>query len=174
MITDKQLVAIGIRVAALFLALYGVSNLLRNGVVLFGDPKISAFYAVTLLSFSVAPVVLAIILWRFPLTITRKILPATQAGNPVSQLPIEALQVAVMLVAGTIILAIALPGIAYWIVYLGEVYASGKGMLTLRLYEVWPPVIETLFEVLFGFWLVLGPRAIISIFRKIRYAGAKK
>jgi len=171
--TDKQWVGLGVRVSGILLGIYFIAFVIRT-LSFFKHPETAANIDVT------AYVVLAIIILlivvlmiAFPLTVAGKIVPGELGGGSISSESKESIQRAILSVAGIIILAIRLPDLAYWFVYI-MMLNNQEGFDGTLGPDIIAPLVTTFIEIAIALWLILGAKGIIGEIRKLRTAGTDK
>jgi len=126
--------------------------------------------ALVLCVIGLVPVTLAAVLWFFPLTIARKLLPVLRVTPPPLSAPREHVEETAVFVLGVWVLASALPDLAYWIVTFARIDSADVASAWLP--EQIGGMVLTALSLLIGVWLVLGARGLIGAVRRLRYAGS--
>lgn len=165
----EHLVAVAIRVFAIFVVVYTL-RFGANLVPLIGDSEPVRASWTFFAFFAVPPLLAAALLWLFPLSLARALLPKVTATETKTAWGIDDVQVVALSVLGVWVLATALPDVFHWIVYgylmnkyqLGELSPENMG-------NVW----ATAIELVIGFWLVFGAKGISGIISIARTAGTK-
>lgn len=165
--TDTKLVGLGIRIAAIFLLLHGlgfISRTLPSYLEISADDQRSliAFWLVAIL-----PFLIAFVLWKFPSTIAGRLLPPSTTGTPVSNITIEHAQSAALTVVGVGILAIRLPDLIFWVVYLIQLSNQDSTAEPVPA-DTMALIITTVVEIILGLWLTLGAQGLIGMLQRIR------
>lgn len=167
----EDIVAVAVRLFALFLVITAVRH--AAGLASLGRHE-ELF--VTILSATAAlfalTVAFAAVLWYFPLTIARKLLPSLRdTGAPLSPEGLRVQEIATI-VLGLWVLASALPDTSYWLTL--ALFTSGAG------YEAfsWLPenkanVVATAVEIVIGLGLVLGARGLSNLLYRLRYGSGE-
>lgn len=165
--TNAQVVALGIRLFCIWLAIY----LLRQAPALWifntrEAPETNAAFVV--IAVSAVLVVVIILLWRFPLTVARKLLPTATLDQPTSY-TIDQLQSAAFCILGLWILTEAIPHLVYTSVI---VYHSTRpnAMVTLEPRN-FAAMAQMLAELVLGIWLLFGGKGLLGLIRWARYGG---
>lgn len=167
----EQMVGVAVRLFAVFLVAYTLryaTSLIAFAMVEPPDYINSTF----ILLFGFSPILIAIILWRFPLTVASKLIPKVTTGEkPKSPLSGPEIQVVAFSVLGLWLLASAIPDILYWIAY---VYRIKSVSISFRNVELTPQniggMVSASAEFILGLWLLLGSKSIVGIVRRLRHA----
>jgi hypothetical protein len=164
-----ELAAIAARIFAICLFLYALrsfSGFVRDiGPASTQNLTVSLFYFISIVFI---PVVIAAIIWRFPLTIAKAFLPAIKTEE-VRITDSNAFLPAALIVLGIYVLTYAIPDLLYYITIFYMI-ARGRsaGMLIESPHESIANFIVTVLEIMIAFWLILGNAGIINIIRRIR------
>ncbi len=165
----EQLVAVAIRVFAIFIVIYTIRYGASLLPIIESSDPVSASRA--FFGFSVVPPLLAAaILWLFPLSLARGLLPKVSAFEPNGALGAGDIQVVALAVLGVWVLGSAIPDVFYWVIFIYFTNKSGIGPLTP---ERMGNVAATIVELGVGFGLLFGARGISGIIKLARTAGAK-
>ena len=118
---------------------------------------------------SLASLAVAALLWYFPLTIARKLLPVMKEPKPlVDPVSRTALELA-LTVIGIWVLATAVMDLTYWIVLLAQAFGAEDGV------DFGPhqraSLVALAVEFALGLWLGLGSRGVVNLVQRLRYAG---
>lgn len=148
----EQLVAVAIRVFAIFIVIYTI----RYGASLLPileskDPPSASW--VFFGFFVIPPLLATAILWLFPLTVARGLLPKVSTSGPNDTLGIDQFQIVALSILGIWVLCAALPDVFYWIIFVYLMNRSEMGELTP---DHIGNILATGMELAIGFWLVLG------------------
>ena len=166
--TKEQIVALGIKLFAVFLLIYGIRSVAYLlPLSYFND--MSGWSWVMIGVFSFAFCCIALVLWFFPLIISRKLLPADDVKEGETIASIKDIDVIAFSIVGLLVLATAVPDIFYWIL-MWSVLLSGSLMEGVPANYMINTVV-TVFELIIGFWLLLGARGLRGFIRRLRYAG---
>ena len=162
----EDLVAVASRLFAVFL-LVTIARSFPSAAALLsqeGDRPSLALVAVVL----IAGIALCAILWFFPLTVARKLLPVMKEPRSEASIgPGSALSVGLTLL-GVWVLAYAIPDAIYWIT---------RFLLIRRMHVehyAWGPdeiasVVTTIAELVLAVWLVFGSSGIKRLIHRYRY-----
>lgn len=166
----EDIIAVAVRLFALFL----VVTAIRHAA---GLTSLGRYEELTTVMVSVTATIVALtfafaaVIWYFPLTIARKLLPSLRdAGTPLSAAG-HKLQESALIVLGLWVLASALPDTSYWLTLV--VFTSGVGSEGYT----WPPdnkasMVATAVEIAIGFVLILGARGLSNLLYRLRYGNA--
>lgn len=164
----QQLIAIAVRIAAAFLFVSAVSILAGNiSLLSFGGLKSTGWWTIFWWALLFAPLGIAVLLWFFPLFISRFLYIASDSGLTVRDAALEQTQTAALTVIGIAILALHVPDLISWATfylrmggipsrepaYAASFLAKGIGHITV---------------IVFGIWLTLGASGIIEIVNRVR------
>jgi hypothetical protein len=166
----REIVALGIRVASLFLIFLSIrdgAGLLANAHNHDGqiNPLVLSGVAVMLCF-----LVVAVILYKFPLTLARHLLPESSADKAgVTKITIEEAQAAAFSVTGVFILVLTVPDLIYSIVLLLQIINSYDEMFIDQApINYFASLLSTVVQVAMGFWLLLGANRIVRLIKKMR------
>ncbi len=165
--TNAQVVALGIRLFCIWLALY----LLRHAPALWSlnteqFPDSSAAAAVIIVSIILVAVTIA--LWFFPLAVARKLIPQATLDQP-TPLPIDQLQSAGFCLLGLWVLTEAVPRLVY-ITFIVYHSTRPNAMVALEPHN-YAAIAQTLVALVIGLWLLFGARGLLGVIRWVRTAG---
>lgn len=165
----EQIVGIAVRLFAIFLALYTVryASFLFPRATLPPPNNVSFLFIFVLALF---PILAALLLWFFPLTVAAKIIPDIKAKEKVASLGAAEIEVVAFSVMGLWVLTGAIPGTLNWVTFFAIWLANyGAGTLELSPDNI-ANIIDTIVELIIGFWLLLGSRGLLGIIRHLRQA----
>ena len=162
--TPHQTLAVAVRLFALWLLLYVLPDT-YNALLAFdsNSPDI-----VTLAVVGFVPLVIAVLLWFFPLTIARKLLsnPTETPGptlSPEAWLPVGCALIGVWL------LALAIPHLVRSAIMMSP---GQPGVDSID--GFWPWFVYSIAEVVVALWLILGNGGIVRLFHWARTQGTGK
>jgi len=166
----EDIIAVALRLFALFLVVTAVRH--AAGLASLGRLEESAMtiLAAAALMFALT-LAFAAVLWYFPLTIARKLLPSLRdAGAALSPQGLRVQEMAIV-VLGLWVLASALPDTSYWLSLV--LFTSGAGYESFS----WLPenkanIVATAVEIVIGFVLILGARGLSNLLYRLRYGNA--
>ncbi len=166
-VSREDVVAICTRLFAIFLALVAVRSGVQAAVQNIGQID----RVIWLLAESALPLAVAILLWLFPLTVARKLLPVMRTDRtPISSEGTPLIEIGCTLL-GLWLLAAAISDAVYWSAYLflafrlGDVHAISP--------ESKGAIIATVVELAVALWLLLGYNGILGAIRRFRVAGVR-
>lgn len=168
--TREDFVAISARLFAVFLVVLAVR---MGGGLLQGLEEIGSWGgAAVIFSFTSLPVLMAAaLLWFFPLTVARNVLPVLKHPAPALSADAKAIEEVGVTLIGIWLVAVALSDALYWVVFFVV-----SGQINHPSFELTPDqkagAIVTALELLIGLWLVLGVKGIVGAIRRFRGAGA--
>ncbi len=161
--TREDIVAVAVRLFAVYLVLLAV-RFAAQALVSEGAEPLQR--AVWLFAGAVAPLAAAALLWNFPLTVARKLLPVMRtAATPVSPEGASILEIGCTLL-GFWLFAAVVPDAVHWVVYLFLLFRQDA------IYELsaehWGPIAAIVAEFAVAIWLMLGYRGIFGAVRRLR------
>jgi len=165
--TNAQVVALGIRLFAIWLAIY----ILRQtpGLLFINAREMpdSRAVGVTVLV-AILLLFVCIALWRFPLVVAQKLIPQPTLDQP-SRLPVEQLETAGFCLLGLWLLTEALPQAVYvaMIVYH---WSRPNAIVTLTPYN-YAAIAQMFAELVIGLWLLFGAKGLLGLLRWARHGG---
>lgn len=165
----EHIVAVAVRLFSIALIIYS----LQYGVTLVGYSQAGNWELATYfyLGIIVAPIILAIFLWFFPLTVSRKLVDFRESGeSDASSATAYDIQVIGFTMLGAYFLFRALSDIIYWASF---TILTGRD----KHLEVFPWSAEQLssmvltgIELVFAVGLLLGAAGLTKLIRKVRYS----
>lgn len=165
--TNAQIVGLGVRLFSIWLALYVLSvlpNMWSFAGRGLGDSAGAGIVGLVLVLMAAA----ALLLWMFPLTVARKLIPRTALDQP-TLLPFEQVQSVGFSLLGLWCLADAIPKVLWWCV---TIYHSTRPEPRLVLEPAnYASLAQTIAELVIGIWLLFGARGLLGILRWARTAG---
>lgn len=168
----EQIVGLAVRLFAIFLVVYTLRYAMSLVSFATLDPPDYVSSAFIVL-FGLAPILIAILLWRFPLTIASILIPQIKAGTkPVALGEVEA-QVIAFSILGLWVLVSAIPDIFYWVTYVYRIKSVGFGQVRTELTpQNIAGIVSTIAQFILGVWLLLGSRGLVGMVQKLRHAGS--
>jgi hypothetical protein len=163
-VTNAQIVAVGIRLFCIWLAVY----LFRDVPALWSARKGQFLDVGAVVVVAVVVAVVLIALWMFPLTVAGKLLPKAALNEP-SQLPVDQVERAGFCLLGLWMLTEAIPSLFYYAVMVYE-YARPDVRPELRAENV-AGLLHTAVQLGLGIWLLFGARGLLGLIRWARTAG---
>ncbi|SDS85072.1 hypothetical protein SAMN05216421_2323 [Halopseudomonas xinjiangensis] len=114
---------------------------------------------------------IAVVLWRFPLSIARKLLPVTDGGGTkVSTDTTPILEIGCTLL-GLWLFASALSDVVQWSLYWLIISNQGYGE-SVSASQI-GSIIASFAELVFALWLVLGYKGVLGFIYRVRLLGAR-
>lgn len=168
--SKEQIVGVTVRLFAIFLALYTLryaSNLLPY-TAMPPPNNISFVFIGTLALF---PILVAVLLWFFPLTVAAKLIPDINTKEQTTSIGAGSIEVVAFSVMGLWVLATAIPDIFYWVTFVHQVKSAGMGSPELSP-ENLGNIVATTVELAIGSWLLFGSKGLLSIIRRVRQGDA--
>ena len=166
--TMIQFVAIGVRIAAIFIFLWG---LMTFGSALYWTLKQSNSGNPFTWIIALFPFILAAILWLYPLSIAKGIVPKSETGPALKDISKNEIMVGGLTLMGIGILAVRIPDLFYWLIYLVNVHHYSEFPVKMFFPESsLEGLITSAVEIGFGIWLVLGGAGILKVINRIRFA----
>jgi hypothetical protein len=165
-VTNAQIVALGIRLFSIWLALYLFGH--TPGLWTFIEHGKSGSGAGLVATVSAVLVLVAVGLWFFPLAVARKLLPKATLDQP-TNLPVEDVQRAGFCLLGLWVLTESIPDLIYYAV----AFAVSTSPSSLMSFEknTYANVAHSIVEFVIGVWLLLGARGLLGVLRWARTAG---
>jgi hypothetical protein len=169
-VSREDIAAIASRLFAIFIAVTALRTIGTTFQVAYQSevPKDASVYIFLAIILGTA-LSASLVLWFFPLSIARKLLPVMKEPQPaVTWQSGNAMELA-LAVFGFWILADAIADAFYW----GSFYyyvqqATGTGLETVGAAEK-ADMFVTVIELVLGSWLVLGHRGVAALFYRIRF-----
>lgn len=165
----EDIVAIASRLFAIFLLITAI----RLGTTIFaasGSFSSAWSLALFLAAIFLPIAVISALLWFFPLTVARKILPVMREPRPpVSPGSQTALELALTAI-GFWVLSNAFTDAVYWSVFLVQINNSPVPVAVDPAQTA--SLAATIAELCIGLWCVFGSRGLANLVTRIRYAGS--
>ncbi|HRQ65719.1 MAG TPA: hypothetical protein PKZ76_12795 [Xanthomonadaceae bacterium] len=165
----SHLIAVAVRLFAVFIALYT----LRYGIpalhMLISEHATLGAAVVVVLTVSV-PLVIAVLLWTFPLTVAGHLLPRSH-GDTAPSWHASDIQAAALAIIGVWLVASMLVQASYWIVFLLLRRGSGFADLPLSPEHI-GGMVSTAVQLVLGHVLIFGARGLTRMLHFVRYGSA--
>jgi hypothetical protein len=166
----EQIVGLAIRLFAVFLFIY----ILRYAGSLLPYLDDSSSYKISgifIILTALFPILGAALLWFFPITIAKKLIPDIKYKEPTKTIKSGEIELVALSILGIWVLTSAIPDVVRWATFVYIVKNSEMGSTKI------PPdniayIIATIVELVIGFWLLFGSKGIIGVIRRMRYAGS--
>ncbi len=168
--TNAQILAIGIRLFCIWLAVYvlrDLPGLWSLNTQQFPDRGL----AISVIVVAVVLVALVIALWMFPLSVARKLLPRGGMDEP-ARLPVEQLERAGFCLLGLWVLTDAIPSLFYYAVMVYH-FTRPDTRIDLRT-ENLAGLLHTAVQLALAIWLLFGARGLLGLIRWARTAGTSE
>ena len=162
-----QIVGLGVRLFAIWLAFYVIR---QTPGLLFVNTRDMPDAGATATTVIVAIVLLLICvaLWRFPLSVAKKLVPESALGHP-TRMPVEQLEAAAFSLLGLWMLTEAIPHAVY-IAMITYHSSRPNAMVALTPYD-YANIARMFAEVAIGLWLLLGAKGLRGLLHWARHAG---
>ena len=166
----EQIVGVAVRLFAVFLVIYVLRNASEIMPYLADSSpyKISVTFLFLIVLF---PILAAVLLWLFPLTIAAKIIPDIKAKKPPKTLEGGEIELVAFSILGLWVLTGAIPDIFHWGTFVYMVKNSEAARVELSPDNI-GNIVATVVELVIGFWLLFSSKGIIGILRRLRNAGS--
>lgn len=171
MLSREDVVAVMARIFAVFLVVWSLRTLAQIIQLLSADAMSAASLALAALVF-VAPLLAALVLWVFPLSVATRLLPVMKSARPPLTGNREELEQVGLSLLGAWVLVYALVDAVYWAFLLQRTRHMGLGWDDAIGPETFAGMVATGVELVLGVVLVLGARGIVGAFRRIRQTGS--
>ena len=168
---QEVLVAIAVRVVALLIALKSIGMMVQLALSL-GEDQVRLLKPAVELGLELFLLAVAYGLWRFPLTIARKLLPMTPAHD-VSDTSAHELMVAGVTVIGIWFTAKVAMDLVFWFSFFANMSSANLLYADLNPDQK-ASFIASFFELAIGLWLTFGAHGLIGFIRIARQAGSAK
>jgi hypothetical protein len=167
--TKEQVLGLAVRLFAIFLFVYGLRSL--TGVIQLAETA-SGYSGIwwVAVSYLVIFVCIALMLWFFPVTVARKILPKDDRKTGETEISLKDIDVVAYSILGVWLLATTIPDVIYWLLVLATL--EHKGLIPYMTHSRLASVIATIIQFGIGIWLMLGAKGLRGLIRKLRYAGS--
>lgn len=166
--TSRQFVALGVRLFCIWLAIYIMTAMASFWVAVSQQPQ-HGNAATVVLGIITVFALLVILLWLFPLTVARKLLPRSAQDQLVALPPHEQIERAGFCLMGLWLLTHAVPGLVFDVVVTRLYHADGT--LELRPQD-YAAIAEHLVELAIALWLLFGARGLRGLLTWARSAGS--
>ncbi len=165
----EQIVAIAVRLFAIFLVVYAFRHA-SSMLPLTNYPPPQNISYIFIASATLPLLLAALLLWIFPLTIAAKLLPRSRRTESAGALSATEIQAVAFSILGLWVLTTAVPDIFYWITY---VYVMKNGGVDNSAFSpnLSGRIGATVVELVIGIWLLFGARGLTGLLRLARTAG---
>lgn len=167
--TSKQLVALGVRLFCIWLAIYLMTGMTGFWMAISRQPHNETAGVILLTAIAVFALIV-VLLWLFPLTVARKLLPRSALDQTVSLPPHEQIERAGFCLMGLWLLTRAVPGLVFDAV-VTRLYHYAGATMELRPQD-YAAIAEHLVELAIALWLLFGVRGLRGLLIWARNAGS--
>lgn len=168
--SKEQIVGLAVRLFAVFLIVYTLRY--SGSVISLASLDSPGFWISALVMlFAFLPVVIAFLLWRFPLSVASALIPKATNREKPKPLSEPEIQVVAFSILGLWLLASAIPDVFYWVIYAYRMETVGFRNVELTPQNI-AGIVSTTVELVLGLWLLLGSKGIVGIVRRLRHAGS--
>lgn len=166
--TCKQFVALGVRLFCVWLAIYLMTGMTSYWIAISRQPHNEAAGNIVLAAIAVFALIV-VLLWLFPLTVARKLLPRSALDQTVSLPPHEQIERAGFCLMGLWLLTRALPGLVFDAV-VTHLYHYPGATMEMRPQD-YAAIAEHLVEFALAVWLLFGAQGLRGLLAWARSAG---
>ena len=162
----QQIVALALRITSMVIVIYSAKllSILIPTIIRFSDMPLSLRIGIPFLILA-APIVAAILLWKFPLTVARGLIPRESGTKQVVKISHREALTMAFIILGMYLLATSIPDIFYH-------YSFGYLETELRngsfSQKTNAKIISTYVQIIIGLWLVFGTRGFINFVGRVR------
>jgi hypothetical protein len=168
-LSREDIVAIASRLFAIFIVVYEL-RILAQLVQLLATNTFAPGGLFTLIAIQLAVLATAAMLWFFPLTVARKLLPVMKEPRSEVAVGVSTAFSLALTIMGVWFLANAIVDVAYWLMLFAHVHASD-----MRGFELTPSqegsIAATVVRLLLSLGLIFGSTGINSLITRARYGG---
>jgi hypothetical protein len=168
--SPTQVVAIAVRLFAVLIAVFTLGNGFTALYMLTGDQATLGVAVVVLLTVSV-PLIIAVLLWTFPMTVAGKLLPRTRADAPAPVWHASDVQAAALAIIGMWLVIDMLLNTIYWIVFLMNRRSGYFADIPLSPENI-GDMVSTAAQLVLGLALILGAHGLTRMLHIVRYGSA--
>lgn len=165
----EHIVAIAVRLFSIFMFVYLV-RYMSSFIPIITDPITYKGRQLLPILFVIVLIFVATLLWFFPLTVAKKILPNINPSPASVPLAAKEIELVAFTVLGLWMLAHAIPDVFYWGTFVYMIKSSNLSVGGLRPEQV-SAILATIIELAIGLWLLVSSNGIIQLIRKVRYVG---
>ena len=167
--TCKQFVALGVRLFCIWLAVYLMTGMTGYWIAVSRRPHNESAGTILLAAIAIFALII-VLLWLFPLTVARKLLPRSALDQSVALPPHEQIERAGFCLMGLWLLTRAVPGLVFDAVVTHLYHFPGATMeMSPRDYAA---IAEHLVELALAVWLLFGARGLRGLLAWARSAGS--
>ena len=165
--TNAQIVALGVRLFAVWLGFYVLQQIPQMWVFA-NRGTADAFILMLAVVTYLVLIALTVVLWKFPLAVARKLLPVATLDQP-TPLPVEQLEHAGFCLLGLWILAETVPSLVHAAVMFS--YSRGLNPSVELNASYYAHLAYSGAGLAIGVWLLFGARGLLGVLRWARTAG---
>jgi hypothetical protein len=163
----EEIVAIAVRLFAIALALYGLRSL--TGMAMYYNQVVASESAYLFAGLALSIFGAAILLWIFPLTVARKIIPRSNPDSEAGNWSYEGILTCGFIILGIFFLYHAISDSTYWF-YIWKLSESLEGNPVKLNADDLANIYATIAEFIFTMILIFGSKGLASLLVKLRYA----
>ena len=167
--TCKQLVALGVRLFCVWFAIYLMTGMTSYWIAISRQPHNESAGTILLAAIAVFALIV-VLLWLFPLTVARNLLPRSALDQSIAVPPHEQIERAGFCLMGLWLLTHALPGLVFDAV-ITHLYHYPGATMELRPQD-YAAVAEHLVELVLALWLLFGARGLRGLLAWTHSAGS--
>ena len=165
-----QIIGVIVRIAAIFIAIRTISYF-PSWYAGTSYESTEAEVYIFIVLYSLIMLGIAFVLWKFPLLISRKLVPEIKSNDIFSDIPFRQVQVGLLSVLGVGIVVFNLSDLLYWYTYIQTIKSNSDPGFPIGP-SVYASLYSTVLELILGIALILGSKGIVGLIYKFRYAGS--
>jgi hypothetical protein len=166
-LSREDIVAVASRIFAIFILVFEL-RVLAQLVELLSTNTFAPGALATLTAVLLAVLATAALLWFFPLTVARKLLPVMKEPRSEPAVGVSTAFSLALTIMGMWFLGNAIVDVAYWLMLFAHVHGSD-----MRGFELTPSqegsIAATVVRLMLSFWLIFGSSGINRIITRARY-----
>lgn len=166
----EQIVGIAARLFSVFLFVY-TFRYASTFLPYLSDTATIKLNKTFILLMMLFPFAASILLWMFPLTIARKLLPKVKPDQPKESLQLQDIEIVASTILGLWVLSDAIPETFKWVTVLYATTHIEHTHFFSTPYEM-GAIVAAVMELIIGLWLTLGSKGVFGFVRRLRYAGS--
>ena len=167
-----QIIGVIVRITAIFIVIRTISYFPNLFAFTVYETETVKLYIFTVL-YILLVLGIALVLWKFPLIISRKIVPEVKTEDKITDVAFEQVQVGLISILGIGIIVFSLSDLLYWYSYLQALKAASDPGFPIGP-GIYASLYSSILELMLGILLVLGSKGIVGLVTKLRYAGLNK
>lgn len=168
--TCKQFVALGVRLFCIWLAIYILRGVPAYWITISQQQASTGTAATVVIAAMAFFAVIVLLLWLFPLTVARKLLPHSALDESFALPPHEQIERAGFCLMGLWLLTRAIPGLVFE-AFVFDLYVHSSPAMELRP-ENYAGLAEHVIELALAAWLLFGARGLRGLLVWARSAGS--